>query len=150
MKHQIEQLESMHLVGLRTFCKDGNNAEIGSLWKSLFDREDEVPASQGHWGVSWGDSSGGYHYVCGHHVPDGTPAPDGMIEFDTVAGRYAMWPFNDHPSRMPQTFNDIFKNRLPSAGLTPRKGGICLEFYPPDFMDVVEKIFSIDLYVAVE
>ena len=144
--NQFERLEAMRFIGLQTHCPDGNNEKICRLWDQLF--ETTVPQSQGSWGVSWGDSAGGFHYLAGHRVPPATPAPAGLIALDIPAARYIKTSFADHPSRMPAAFAQLFAS-MKASDLRPMPGGVCLERYSHDCSDQAAGTLRAELYVPV-
>ncbi|MCA9277836.1 MAG: GyrI-like domain-containing protein [Phycisphaeraceae bacterium] len=149
MDHEITSLDAMRFVGLTIHCKDGDPSAIGALWDQLF-KLGHLQESLGYWGVSWGDGVGGFHYLCGHHVPAELPTPDGMAEHSIKPAHYAKFFFQGEPSHMAKMFGEIFEKHMPSAGLKPAPGGACLEFYAPDCMDEATHTIKADLYVAVE
>jgi predicted transcriptional regulator YdeE len=145
---RIEKLAPFSVVGPRLHIADGDPTPIYKLWQGLGGMERPENFS-GLWGVCWGSDEVGFHYMAAYVVPHGTKAPEGM-EARTFPGlKYAVWPFKGSPPEMGKAFLDIFKNRMPAAGLKHTADNLCLEIYPDEPMDAEGNLIA-DLYVAVE
>lgn len=145
---RIEKLPPFSVVGPACEVEDGTPTKIFELWQG-FDQAERPASYSGVWGLCWGTGENSFHYIAGFVVPHGTKAPEGQ-EARTFPGlKYAVFPFHGTPPEMGMAFMDIFKIRLPAAGLTPQPDGLCIEMYPPEPMDAEGKL-SADLYVAVQ
>jgi predicted transcriptional regulator YdeE len=132
-------------------CPDYECSGITALWRKLRGFLGRSTGYSEGYGISLPlpGSSRGSCYWAAVRLRPGDTLPAGLSSIAMPAKRYASWPFQDYPSRLPQTFGEIFSQRLLAAGLHPDPHWITLEHYPPDWFDEAAGKLKCDLLVAI-
>jgi predicted transcriptional regulator YdeE len=144
----IVKLALLTVIGLGVDCPGYDASGIGPAWDRFAKRAAELPAGP-VWGVSL-PRVDGFYYVAGQQVPAATPVPEGMEAALIPAGDYYCVSFDDHPSKLPETWKRIFEEDLPAAGLETVDGPLALEEYGPGWNDMEHGKFHLKLYVQLK
>lgn len=145
MAQEIVEMAAFTVIGIGVDCPGFDASGIGAAWDTFAARRGELPEGS-CWGVSL-PRENGYYYLAGQQVLPGTAVPEGMETARVPSARYLRVDFDEHPSQMPAAFRRLFAEVLPAAGLQHAPGPVCLEDYPPGFMDEAAGLFHIHLYV---
>lgn len=121
--HRIERFGPLHLVGLMRSHKSAQDNPglfriLSTQWKDYFARRTEPAAVIPTYGVFGCMADGATHfdYFCG--APTEHPLPTGFVVMDLPAMRCAVFDYSDHISGLRDFVGEIFRHRLPAAGLS--------------------------------
>jgi len=138
-------------AGLKLDCPNYECSGITELWKRLRGFLGRTESLGDGYGISLplpGAARGNCYWAVVRLQP-GDALPAGLDSLALPARRFAVFPFHDHPSRLPAAFGEIFTHRLLAAGLHPDPHWLTLEHYPPDWYDEAAQKVRCDLHVAI-
>jgi predicted transcriptional regulator YdeE len=123
------------VAGFNNSYDMNTGSNIPALWARFAPHIGKVPGQIGAatYGVSWNMQPGGkFDYLAGTEVSADTKLPADFTRVTLPAGRYAVLTHEGHVSLLPQTFDKIFSQWLPDAGLKTVKAP-CFERYTEKF-----------------
>lgn len=117
---KIIELKDQLAVGM---VYKGNNekGEIPALWNVFNARYGELhPISNACYGLCYMDPiDGGFAYMAGVAVKDIQAVPEGMETLVIPGGKYAVFTFTDHISKIKDYWDQIYREFLPQNKLQP-------------------------------
>jgi AraC family transcriptional regulator len=126
MEPRLVTQEAFRVVGLEGFFTPAKIPEIPALWGRFGPRIGGIAGRQGTecYGLCQGEVPGPdgtptLWYMAASRVAPGTPAPEGLTARTVPAGTYAVFTHEGHVSAIGGTFDAIFHEWLPAAGLVP-------------------------------
>lgn len=146
MAHEIIERQDMRLIGMCVDCPGFNISGIAPLWERFITRWNEIENAKGTWGISL-PALDGFRYMAGMEVEATTVIPAGFESVTVPGGRYLKVPWHGLPKDMSAEFQRIFRDLMPSLGLSIKSGFHCLEEYLPEGHDETTGAMSTNLYV---
>ena len=118
MEPQIVSKPAFIVVGLNVRSKNENN-EAAQVWEALMPRSGEIKGMvnpQVGYGVcgNYDQASGEFDYLAGMEVSSAVDIPDGMVEWDIPASKYAV--FACTLPTIGQAYDHAYKIWLPASG----------------------------------
>ncbi|MBV7380202.1 GyrI-like domain-containing protein [Maritimibacter dapengensis] len=131
----ILMVSAKTLVGLADDYDMSRRGEIPQLYEKFFALRGEMQTviSPVLYGVSMdARPDGSFRYGVGVEIDDAdAPQPEGTCHIHLSAGTYARFCLRTPMTEMPQYFDKVFAEWLPSSGFAPREGAV-FELYPED------------------
>jgi AraC family transcriptional regulator len=137
MESKPQRRAAFRVAGVSGLFDEDNKGGIPALWPPLVQRL-PLKGQAGHetFGVMWGDSDGGFHYMAAAPIAADAPAPEGLEVKDVPAQDYLVFRqtldgSELHP-QMQAAVKQIWGERIPGSGYELARGPD-LEVYPADF-----------------
>lgn len=147
MEYKIVELKDFKVIGLECLVKNiGDN--ITKTWQVFNEREKEIitPFNNVCYGLSYDmERDGTFSYMACVKVEEITSIPNGMKAKAVEGGKFVVFTFKDHVSKMSDFFNAIYVKHLPELNLIP-DNRIWFEYYDERF----EKNGECDIYVPIK
>jgi AraC family transcriptional regulator len=108
---------------------------IGDLWHRFAPMVGKVPGQVGHcsYGVSYaGSANGSFSYLAGVEVGNPEGLPEDFTHLAIPAGRYAVFNHLGTVTKLPETFEAIYRKWLPETGLKAAHAP-CFERYTEEY-----------------
>jgi len=133
--HRIEKWGPFSVIGAGVDCVSGDTSGIFKLWSETFGTLTPPENYRGVVGVCYDTAPDTWRYMAAYLVDHTARAPEGTEKKTFPATKFAIWDFKGTPPQMSEAFGEIFKTRLPAAGLESLPNSVCVELYPPEPMD---------------
>lgn len=142
---EVKTLEVQTAVGM-VYRGPNNSGEIPALWQVFNSRYQELKPNNGNcYGLCYMDTrDGGFAYMAGVTVDQLTAIPEGMETIVIPGGKYAIFTFKDHISKIKDFWQQIYTELLPQAQLVPREA-MSFELYDERFQNNGE----CDIYIPI-
>ena len=147
MKCQLIQLEPTKVIGM-VYRGQNANGEIPEMWNVFNVRFKEVknPDLTKFYGLCYDcDMDGGMTYMSGLGVQSVEEIPNGMELQEIPGGKYAIFTFKDHISKIGAFWDEIYKTGLKDNNLEPINS-MTFELYDDRF----SKTGECDIYIPVK
>ena len=145
---RIVEVGPMLLAGPRRDFTPSTMGELPGTWQAFTRRLDTVDLSGVGGRIAYGagfhffDDAPGMQYMCAVQVRDFSGVPQDWTRLEIPARRYAIFPHDEHVSRMGETIDTIHQSWAPVTGHLHAPGGGLpdfLEFYGERFDPVSGK-----------
>jgi AraC family transcriptional regulator len=150
MTARIVELPAFTVVGME-YSGNAGDKGFGELWQRFIPREGEIVGKcepQVSYGLCSLLESGTLHYVAGFRVEPGLAVPEGMLQFEVPAQKYAVFTHKGTAQSIGDSFQAIYSGRLAELGLGPRHG-VSFERYDERFIAPDDPASEVDLYIPV-
>lgn len=119
-KPRIEETEAMTLVGLREFCSYDDIPKISEQWQRFVPHIGSIAGRRGGrtFGVELpaGKPDSGFDYMAAVEIDPKAATPMDLSRVDVPKGVMAVFPFDDHLSRIHAACAAIFSDWTPPEG----------------------------------
>lgn len=137
MDIQIVNKPALTVVGLRYQGKN-QNQELSQMWSEFNRRACEIKhrdfeAAYGVCSLTPDMPEGEFEYVGGFAVTKVEDVPEGMVVRSLPAMKYAVFKHIGAMETLGQTYQNIYHEWLPQAGLEPLESGLDMEMYTEEF-----------------
>lgn len=147
MDHKLVTLEDFKVVGMEYVGKN-EKGEIGVMWGAFNERDQEIdtPYNNASYGICYDmNYEGGFSYLAGMKVDTIEHLPHGMKVKAVPGGKFAIFTFKEHISKIGEFWGQIYGQFLPGLGLEP-EDRVSFEYYDERFM----KNGECDIYIPVK
>ncbi len=148
---RFEECPQRSIVGILQSYTMENRTAIPQQWSLFIKHASSLPtdAQTAYYGVSRnGNPKGHFDYLTGVEVRETYETSDPFTKITLPQRRYAIFPHTSHVSKIPNTFETLFKEWIPDCGLSIANDA-WLERYSPEF-DATTGMGGMEIWIPME